>query len=48
MEEVFQLGGGEQILFGDELGLLFAAGVTFVLARLALAASGKRASSSEA
>lgn len=35
-------------LFGDELGLLFAAGVTLVLAGLALAASGKGASSSTA
>ena len=32
-------------LFGDKLGLLFAAGVILVLAGLALAASGRRASS---
>lgn len=36
------------LLFGDELGLLFAAGVTLVLAGLALAALGRRASSSAA
>ncbi|WP_037072448.1 DMT family transporter [Rhizobium sp. CF142] len=32
-------------LFGDQLGLMFAAGVGFVLAGLGLAAAGKRASS---
>ncbi|QLL66205.1 DMT family transporter [Sinorhizobium mexicanum] len=35
-------------LFGDKLGLMFAAGVALVLAGLGLAASGKRADSSSA
>ena len=47
LQPVFGI-GASAFLFGDELGLLFAAGVILVLAGLALAASGKRSSSSAA
>ena len=47
LQPVFGI-GASAFLFGDKLGLLFAAGVTLVLAGLALAASGKRGNSSAA
>lgn len=47
LQPVFGI-GASAFLFGDELELLFAAGVTLVLAGLALAAADKRANSQSA